>query len=114
MNIYSELIKVFDAKFRNEQKLIEHWESHKQDFINAGFNFKSANEYQNFADRESEKKIDNRSILGYKRPNGDVVKWNSGNNWYSIIASGNVLKSAFPLRGGKRRYEDLKKRDIGR
>ena len=50
-------------------------------------------------------------IDGFKTEEGKIVRWNKVTNDYAIGVPGERVSSMYPLRGGQRRFNEMRKRD---
>ena len=107
-NVFKDLVKVLDYKFASQRKLDEHWDKHGYEVPQ-----KTKQEYSDYVDRESDKRIDGTTVIGYRRPNGDIVKFNRSTGWMFVI-SGNNARTGIPFRGGESRYKRKKEEEKGK
>ena len=50
-------------------------------------------------------------IYGYETKSGKVIRWNKTTGDYAVGISGKRIKTMFPLRGGKSRFDKLREYD---
>ena len=114
--ITSGPLKVFSAGkridrvggFASKEKLYDHFGRHAAEF---GGKFRSAEQYlkgaQNFFKREGEE------IIQYTRKNGEIVKYDTKNNIFGIVAEDGTIRTMFKPKEGFKYFKEEIKKDLG-